>query len=690
MNTSRNTQLVLALVLLAAGVGPFPGRAEAVDVPVGLLDAFATIQYQVEIGRIMPNATLDTAAPTRQPDGTFISCGSTASHYTPSPTDQQFAFHETAQETGCAEYGYLFRPPVDARDLTLEFETDRTIEQPAELPIDAPQLVRAYDAAKKVFATINVFDSTDSAKPRSRFSYEFNLPQPSSEVNITWYFEDKSYTAGVALTSVGTQQAFSASVFDPWLKIAQYPLFLGAPLYENESAQNGRITNTTLRPVTVPDLLQGANDTISVTLRVSPGTNVAYVATPTGAKLNATQLRSQSTRTHDEFQIPPELLAAGGPGQYVVVLTSSRPIPPPPPPLPPTTIYPVIVGLLALPGLPGALALRTGFGYAREAQGRFRLTARSLLLGILGGLALYLALVVFVLMSSRLSTLATLPFTGEAWFFNLQLVLFAIVFVAFWIIPGRYLLQSMRADVEQRKRIQQELQRSNQELEHFAYVASHDLQEPLRTISGYTQLLQRRYGKQLDENAHRYIETAVAGTQRLSRLINDLLAYSRVQTRGASFEVADTAQVFDQAVSELQTLVQERRAKVKRGPLPTIKCDSVQLRQVFSNLVQNAIKYSDPKRIPEVRATAVREDGAWRFSVRDNGIGIEREYFDKIFIIFQRLQPRGKPDDGTGLGLAIARRIVERHGGRIWVESKFGQGSTFHFTMPESTMPGMK
>jgi PAS domain S-box-containing protein len=235
-------------------------------------------------------------------------------------------------------------------------------------------------------------------------------------------------------------------------------------------------------------------------------------------------------------------------------------------------------------------------------------------------------------------------------------------------------------DIGPRKRAEEELRRSNEELEQFAYVASHDLQEPLRTVASFVQLLARRYRDRLDSDGMEFIDFAVGGVTRMQRLIEDLLRFSRVGTRGAPLAAVDSAAVVATVIDTLRAAIDESAASIETGHLPCVLADRRQVEQLLTNLVGNAIKFHGAEP-PRVRIDAVEDGRWWRFTVRDNGIGIEPQYFERIFVIFQRLHGR---DDypGTGVGLAICKKIVERHGGRIWVESAPGAGATFVFTLP--------
>ncbi len=243
-----------------------------------------------------------------------------------------------------------------------------------------------------------------------------------------------------------------------------------------------------------------------------------------------------------------------------------------------------------------------------------------------------------------------------------------------------YNITSRKEAEQQMLQLTEELKRSNEELEQFAYVASHDLQEPLRAVISYTQLLAQRYQGNLDAKADKYINYVVDGATRMQQLINDLLAYSRLGTRGQDFEPADCKAAVEKSLCNLQIAIAEKKAVITYDSLPIVMADEFQLVQVFQNLIGNAVKFCRQE-LPLIHISAAQNDSEWQFSVRDNGIGIDPEYVDRIFIIFQRLHSR-REYSGTGIGLAICKRIVERHGGRIWVESQEGKGASFYFTIP--------
>jgi len=241
--------------------------------------------------------------------------------------------------------------------------------------------------------------------------------------------------------------------------------------------------------------------------------------------------------------------------------------------------------------------------------------------------------------------------------------------------------QRQRAEDDLARKVE-ELARSNRDLEQFAYVASHDLQEPLRMVAAYTQLLAERYRGKLDENADKYIGYAVEGALRMQTLILDLLAFSRVGQTETDHKHGECNAAIDNALANLRSAIEENGAVVTNDPLPSVAINSTQLVQLFQNLIGNAIKFRG-KESPVIRISAESQGATWLFAVADNGIGVSPQYKDKIFVIFQRLHTR-EEYSGNGVGLAICKKIVEQHGGRIWVESEVGCGATFHFTLPAS------
>lgn len=245
------------------------------------------------------------------------------------------------------------------------------------------------------------------------------------------------------------------------------------------------------------------------------------------------------------------------------------------------------------------------------------------------------------------------------------------------------LLKVAVVDITEQKKLEKELKRSNEELKQFAYVASHDLQEPLRTIASFTQLLARRYEGKIDKDADEFIEYIIEASVRMKQQIEDLLEFSRVMTRGGEFKKFNVKDILSEEISSLKTLIDENNAQITCDSLPELYADPRQISRLFQNLITNSIKFKKPNEPPKIHISCKKDekDNKYVFSVSDNGIGMEPQYTDRIFTIFQRLHTRDKYG-GTGIGLAVAKKIVERHGGHIWVESELNKGSTFYFTIP--------
>jgi light-regulated signal transduction histidine kinase (bacteriophytochrome) len=267
-----------------------------------------------------------------------------------------------------------------------------------------------------------------------------------------------------------------------------------------------------------------------------------------------------------------------------------------------------------------------------------------------------------------------------------QMTWFSVLVSVFGFLPIALASFAIKRDIVGRRqaekalrRLNEELTRSNRELEQFAYVASHDLQEPLRMVASYTQLLGKRYKGKMDADADQFIDYSVEGAVRMQQLLQGLLEYSHVSRGDENFENVNCEEILKQVLEYEQRRLEETASVVTHDPLPCVVANATQWRKLFLSLIDNAIKFHG-KNPPRVHVSCELKDGQWLFSVRDNGIGIEPQYFDRIFLMFQRLGARSDYP-GNGFGLAFCKRIVEHHGGRIWVESELGKGSTFYFTL---------
>jgi signal transduction histidine kinase len=276
------------------------------------------------------------------------------------------------------------------------------------------------------------------------------------------------------------------------------------------------------------------------------------------------------------------------------------------------------------------------------------------------------------------------PINRLVWMVGLIGLLVVAPLTGFGIFAARKLVRERQDLLQARQELEKsvtELARSNCDLQQFAYVASHDLQEPLRMVASYTQLLAKRYKGKLGEDADEFIAYVVQGANRMRALIQDLLIFSRIDRQGEQFEPTSAETLLGYALDNLKGAIDESKAVVTHDPLPTVMADERQFLRLLQNLLSNAIKFHGPE-APRIHLSAERREKEWLFSVRDNGIGIDPHYSERIFVLFQRLHTNAEYP-GTGIGLALCKKIVERHGGRIWMESQLGQGATFYFTLPD-------
>ena len=610
------------------------------------------------------------------------SCGT--NHFQYDPTGNWFRFREEQTENGCGEVRYTVEVPPGASSLVVRFQADRAILQNSQqsLSKDIQQELRVYDSSGALAVGFPYYDPADPEHLESEsFSYEAALLPGQTNVTAGWRFHDRGADVGQAFLNPVLGQRFSSTVQDPLLSFSGIPFTPDGLETERLGLQGNSVHFATTVVARVPDSL-GISGRISITVRVAEELLFSHAVGPRGEPIERDLLSLTEAGDVDTIVLTGNATAAHGAGVYRIVFTSATPISPAP------LLYPFIALVMIVPAGAGLLAYRNTRRFRQQATPEFAATASNLENVVLAMLGVYLLLPLGVLVSGRLSLLASWPLEGEA---GLVYLLIGIAFVAFLAVGfvGRRHLNVVMLEEEARKdKARRELERSNRELAEFAYVASHDLQEPLRTVASYTQLLQRRYKGRLDADADEFIDSAVEGAQRMQGLIQDLLQYSRVGSKPENPVPVDLAAVVETVRSTLrQALTEANATLVVTTALPTVLGHERQSEQLLQNLIGNAVKFHDPTRPCRVEVSAERAPGGWRISVRDNGIGIEPRHFERIFQIFQRLH--GREDyPGTGIGLAICKRIVELGGGTIGVDSVPGQGSTFWFTVPDRSSHG--
>lgn len=669
--------IVLGLALVALGLLTQPVHAAEEDTPH--IHASAELELEIPIEALREN----TAEPT------VGAAGCTKVPFSRSVDERRFTFNDGATRHDCAEMLYDFTVPEGLRTFSVRFTADRTIVEGGDTstaPIVAIQQAGVYDVdTLNILASVSYHDSSERSAPPREERITVAVPEGTRNLTAQWYFEERGPQVNNRGSLIPSNVAFSANVLDPYLQYDEFPIGVST-LVSSAQAQddeNGTIVTTTVVALDVPNLAERANDALRVIARFSGPDQWVGIRSPAGTQLNVADFTQSTSAGGRVVFIDPATINTHGAGTYLFTFQDTTALPPPPAPTPPATIFPIIYLASLLPIPPAAFSYVQAYRVRQQAAGAKTGRVGSLFVAASILTLGYVALLLVVYVAGRLDPVATLPLGVEAVLVLGGFIVLAVLFLILGLFVARTVMRAMERDLEERRRIQLELERSNQELEHFAYVASHDLQEPLRTISGFSQLLRRRYGDQLDERAIKYISRTVQGTERMGRLIDDLLAYSRVGSRGHPIQETDMARIAREVLADLESMIHEAGAKVEVGALPTIPADSTQIAQVLSNLVRNAIKYRHPERAPTVKVSASEGDKQWTFKVADNGMGIPAEQQERAFVIFQRLVAREQDDTGTGLGLAISKKIVERHGGTIWVDSDGETGSTFSFTLPK-------
>ena len=667
----RRLLLVFLVALAMAG----PSSSAAVPTPDFIRAVRADYELRLALGEFRENETL--AERPQDP------C--TMDHFTVNQAAREIAFNESRTEGECGEIGHLTSLP-DASQVFVVFNATRTIYQEidqASTPVDAVQELRLYDASGRLVGTYAYVSPSSGNVVDQLFFYELQ-PFGKRVLNLSWYFEDRGYSPGTGLPNVPVGQRFEASVVDPRLLI-RGALLPSSQLGTNENIVGDMVVNRTFVQVNLQSVVREGASNFTLRVVTNPDAALEEIRTPSGEALDLSRLASRQQDDGFEVQINQADLEGRGLGNLIFVFRTESAVPPapaPPPPAGPQNIYPLALLLLALPAVPAAFATRSSLGMRRSADARHRPFVTHVFGVDLAFLAIYVGLFVYVVTGSQLPRMAALPLTLEGWVLYFEFVLLTLLFVFLWVAPTRHLVVLMRRDLIMSEKAQAQLRRSNAELEQFAYIASHDLQEPLRTIAGFSEILRTRYGKQLDAKAQQYLAMNAAGAKRMQTLIHGLLAYSRVEAEPLKKVPVDLRQVLADVARDVERLRRDVKGNIEVGKVPVVRADPVQMRQLFLNLVQNALKYRHPERAPRIVIGSERDNDHDILFVRDNGRGIDPKFHEQIFDMFQRLESRDSKIEGTGLGLAVVKKIVARHDGRVWVENVPGGGSIFKVALP--------
>lgn len=668
---------IFALLLLAGLAGLVTGQAPAqTEHALSVHGAAMSVFEEVDTGLM-----------------TEENCGSAGSAEAEFAVDgTSFTVTENAPPgTGCIRIAYAISLPAAAGIATIAFVADRDITRaednpvippgppPAELQSQMAQYleIRFPDGTSRFE---NYFHPASGDQNATPFERAFLLPNGTTGFEVVWGFQDFGFLGPQAENDPGNQ-GLIATVGNISLQMKEILLPLPtATLGEEDADEEAGVARAVFTlNVTAPAGSVGPLRTSSLSLQILQGPTLRNVTGPRGAVDLALV---QSSRVVDEIThtISAEAVTEQGPGDYTFALESTRTLPPPSAPPDPTRIYWLYYILLAAPLVGAVLATQHSVQYAKEAHGRYVRNARVVLATVVFVIAYYALVALYSFFVVGRHEMSTLPLSPAAVLIDFQLILVAVILVLAAFTGTRLLTRNMRRDLDERQKQTEMLRRSNEELERFAYVASHDLQEPLRKVAGFTALLQRRYKGRLDKDADEMIDYAVDGATRMQALIRDILAYSRINSSQLDLQVVDVGALMDLVASDLDGLVKSNHASLTWRGLPAVRADPSQLRQVLQNLVENGIKYRHPTRKPRIDISAHGDGENWTFRVADNGVGIPPNKAQEVFGIFRRLHGREVP--GTGIGLAIVKKALERHGGTIRVAPRRGGGSVFIFTLP--------
>ncbi len=584
--------------------------------------------------------------------------------------------------TSCAVAHYAIPWPAQATNVDVQFLTDRQLSPYGAISGNVPTNVRQEfgtaaaadstrcDCDRKVFAE----DAPPSEAPEFR---NYTLSRHADSHFLTWRFADEGQDEVPGAANPTSTRSFSAEVSALSFRFASFTINATQPLQMDDVSdpEQGLRTETFLVDFDVdPSWLAGHDVALRLILSSAANQELQRLTGPGGEDIAAHGIPGSGRALVFNATAFDQ-----GPGTYSATFKRETTfvVPPPPPPATLPWLYPALVVLPAI----GAVFSGRGIAlYHRSASGRYLAVVRYLWVGLALFVLYYAFQVIYTLVVIGWRGMTTLPLTGQVTTFYVQILFLAILLGIFAFIVQRRMRQNMEQEVAERAETALQLSRSNQELEHFAYVASHDLQEPLRKVASYTMLLKRRYGDQLDEEGHEFIEYAVDGAKRMQSLVAGLLQYSRVQRGDLEAQEVDLATIMHHVLADLGQAIEEAEAKVLVADMPKVRGEPVLLRLMLQNLVSNGIKFRENDRKPIVKVRATLEEDRWHIEVADNGIGVPEGQEDRLFQVFQRAHHRSEYP-GMGLGLALVQRIAFRHGGETWYTSRRGKGSTFHVTL---------
>jgi signal transduction histidine kinase len=586
--------------------------------------------------------------------------------------DTWIRFVETATENGCAEARWTVNVPEGAESLLVEFQATREVvhsSDPLRSAANLQQRMRVYLVDEQQFNTladVAFFAADEDPRPSLvSFSYAVPVPREATYLVVAFYFHDAGFQAG---GSLGVGQAYSSTMAAPTVSFMEVPAARPNVVVDRELRGGGQLAYPTRVEVDIPDLASGLRPWLE--LRVSNRYAVDVALAPGAVAVPSERLVVMESDGVLRLRLHPDVFDDYGSGLYAFTFVATENIEANP------AMLPLAVGFLALPAVAGMYAQNKALP-RREVE---RASRMGVILTLTTLWVLYGVILTIAMALGGLQLMSVWPLAPEAGLLYVGCILLAAAFAAMAWRQRRHDMRVLEQDLTELARMKKELERSNQALQEFATVASHDLREPLRMVAAYTQLLSRRYTGKLDADADEFIRYANEGAARMDSMIEDLLNYARVG-RDRRHGQVDLGEVMEEVAQNLEGAIAACKARLHVSHLPVVHGDRTLLVQLFQNLVSNAIKFAGARQ-PLVRVSARRMGNGWELRVRDNGIGIPADKRGRIFELFQRLHARDKYP-GNGIGLAMCRRIVEQVGGRIWVESTPGKGSTFIVLWPD-------